>query len=804
MSRVETLVKRTFEMQNAGAYALPVIGPNKAIASIINKFSEIGIPDNLNTLALRMVRILRRVARLQVTISPPELPAFLFPEPVYQEAELEAYPSVEEPLKFVVTSRFDPLTDIIRRMIRSFLRRPRRPEPEEEPPELPPSKREKGYAITEYMQRIVASIPPLATIPPKPRPRPEIERPRLRAETRLEEISAPGEVEVLEKIHELVEEYEAPSNGVPQKPKVEPIRARTPSLRISPRMRRVRRAYQDLAKSAAGVSAAEPVITEIGLVDNYVEMQTSIYDVVSKQAEVRKFRPTFDWRPLILEATRIASGQVFAGGRGEKEAGRPKAYEGPQIEGVAEALKALVEGEFPPLVTEVLTREAESKTALVSSEVERVSRQLAEEAAETYRQALTEILPVHRQAAVKELVHAPGLNELVTKKLRTSLEIIGIKEALSEEITERGLELGKKHPLQDYIEKIARLAGITRPGVPTYPVVEEDKVPTISPFHPLHEYITRVARLAGITRPEVPTYPVVEEDKVPTISPFHPLHEYITRVARLAGITRPEVPTYPVVEEDKVPTISPFHPLHEYITRVARLAGITKVELPTPEEEIRVPIPTPLRPLQEYIDITAKLAEVSKLEEPIIPMEEEVEEIARAPLHPIKAYLDLASKLGEFLSARAAAVYGITTAHVPEVEYLGGELEVYKTFDFLSVVKEMVASKVEAEKVLTTSLGGLVSSLLEVPVGEQAPERVALEVPVRVPSPRLLDMVPVLSRVEAIPRAQRPPTVRERAMERRRPIEIKVEPKIGDIDLRELERKIARILREEARRYGVY
>jgi hypothetical protein len=766
MSRVETLVKRTFEMQNAGAYALPVIGPNKAIASIINKFSEIGIPDNLNTLALRMVRILRRVARLQVTISPPELPAFLFPEPVYQEAELEAYPSVEEPLKFVVTSRFDPLTDIIRRMIRSFLRRPRRPEPEEEPPELPPSKREKGYAITEYMQRIVASIPPLATIPPKPRPRPEIERPRLRAETRLEEISAPGEVEVLEKIHELVEEYEAPSNGVPQKPKVEPIRARTPSLRISPRMRRVRRAYQDLAKSAAGVSAAEPVITEIGLVDNYVEMQTSIYDVVSKQAEVRKFRPTFDWRPLILEATRIASGQVFAGGRGEKEAGRPKAYEGPQIEGVAEALKALVEGEFPPLVTEVLTREAESKTALVSSEVERVSRQLAEEAAETYRQALTEILPVHRQAAVKELVHAPGLNELVTKKLRTSLEIIGIKEALSEEITERGLELGKKHPLQDYIEKIARLAGITRPGVPTYPVVEEDKVPTISPFHPLHEYITRVARLAGITRPEVPTYPVVEEDKVPTISPFHPLHEYITRVARLAGIT--------------------------------------KVELPTPEEEIRVPIPTPLRPLQEYIDITAKLAEVSKLEEPIIPMEEEVEEIARAPLHPIKAYLDLASKLGEFLSARAAAVYGITTAHVPEVEYLGGELEVYKTFDFLSVVKEMVASKVEAEKVLTTSLGGLVSSLLEVPVGEQAPERVALEVPVRVPSPRLLDMVPVLSRVEAIPRAQRPPTVRERAMERRRPIEIKVEPKIGDIDLRELERKIARILREEARRYGVY
>ncbi|MDH5201091.1 MAG: hypothetical protein OEW93_09405, partial [Candidatus Bathyarchaeota archaeon] len=275
MNLVETLVKRTFEMHRAGAYAMPVIGPNKAIASMINKFSEIGIPNNLNTLALRMVRILRRVARLQVTISPPELPAFLFPEPAYQEAELEAYPSVEEPIEFVVTSRFDPLTGIIRRMVRSFLRRPRRPEPEEEPPELPPSKREKAYTIPEYIQRIAAAIPPLMIIPPKPRPRLEIEKPRLGAETRLAEISAPKGVEVLEKIHELVEEYEAPGKGVPLVPGVEPLKARPPSLRIPPRMRRVRRMFQDLAKLAAGASAAEPVITEIGLVDTYVEMQTS-------------------------------------------------------------------------------------------------------------------------------------------------------------------------------------------------------------------------------------------------------------------------------------------------------------------------------------------------------------------------------------------------------------------------------------------------------------------------------------------------------------------------------------------------
>ena len=688
MSRFETLVKRTLEMQRASAHALPVIGPDKAISSMINKFNEIGIPDNLNTLALRMVRILRRVARLQVTISPPTLPATLFQEPAYQEAKLEeAYPSIEDPQKFVVTSRFDPITRIIRRMVRSFLRRPRRPE-RADAPELPSMKMEIVYTIPEYKQRILAAIPPLSYVPPELRPKPEIEKLVLIAETRLEEISAPKSVDVPKGFYEIVEEYEAPSKGVSQMPK-----ARTPSLRTPPIMRRVSRMSQDLAEWAAGVSAAQLVVTKIGLIDNYADMQTSIYDVVSQQIDVRKIRPTYDWRPLILEATKIASEQVFSWGRGETEASRPEVFKGPQIESVVESVEGLAEDELPPLVTEVLTREAESKAALVSSEVERVSRQLAEEAAETYRQALTKLMPVHRWAAVKELVHAPGLNELVTKKLRTSLKIIGMKEAFSEEIAERGVELGKKHPLQ----------------------------------------------------------------------------EYITRVARLAGITRPEVPSYPIGEEDMVPTISPFHPLQEYITT------------------------------------TSKLTEVSTLEEPIISIAEGLEEIAKTPRHPIKAYVDLASRLGEVLSAHATAVYGITAAHIPEEEYLGGELDVSKTFDYLSVVKEIVTSKVEAEKVLAASLSGVVSGLLEVPVGEQAIEGVALEFPVSVPSPRLLDMVPMLSRVDAIPRAQRPPSVRrERVVERRRPIDIKVEPKIGDIDLKELERKIARILKEEARRYGVY
>ena len=426
MSRFETLVKRILEMQRASAHALPIIGPDKAISSMINKFNDIGIPDNLNTLALRMVRILRLVARLQVTISPPTLPAPLFPESAYQEVEFEgAYPRIEEPRDFVVTSRVDPLTSIIRRMVRSFLRRSGREKPEEEPPEPPFVKRERAYSIPDYIQRIAAAIPMLAYLSPE----------------------------------------------------------------------------------------------------------------------------------------------------------------------------------------------------------------------------------------------------------RANL--------------------------------------------------------------------------------------------IPTISPFHPLHEYIAMASRIAGVTRPGVPAAPVGEYKEM-------------------------------------TPTLIDNLQEYISATSRIAGVSKLEVPEISMDG-VEEVIKTPWHSIQTYLDLASSLGDFMSLRAAAIYGMTPAQIPELEYLGGELDVSKTFDYINILREMVYSKVEVEKALTASLSGVFPSLPEIPIGKLAPEGVALQLPVSVPSPRLLDIVPLLSRVEAIPRAQRSTAVRrERVVERRRPIDIKVEPKISDIDLKELERKVARILREEARRYGVY
>ena len=58
--------------------------------------------------------------------------------------------------------------------------------------------------------------------------------------------------------------------------------------------------------------------------------------------------------------------------------------------------------------------------------------------------------------------------------------------------------------------------------------------------------------------------------------------------------------------------------------------------------------------------------------------------------------------------------------------------------------------------------------------------------------------------------AQQPSTPRrvearpQPSYERPKPIEVKLETSLDDIDLKELERRLARILKDEARRYGVY
>jgi len=90
-------------------------------------------------------------------------------------------------------------------------------------------------------------------------------------------------------------------------------------------------------------------------------------------------------------------------------------------------------------------------------------------------------------------------------------------------------------------------------------------------------------------------------------------------------------------------------------------------------------------------------------------------------------------------------------------------------------------------------------------IGDHVLERATLDGVPPIPGMRLHEVLPVLTRnVVQQPSTPRRPEARPRpSYERPKPIEVKVDARMEDMDLKELERKIARILRDEARRYGV-
>ena len=100
---------------------------------------------------------------------------------------------------------------------------------------------------------------------------------------------------------------------------------------------------------------------------------------------------------------------------------------------------------------------------------------------------------------------------------------------------------------------------------------------------------------------------------------------------------------------------------------------------------------------------------------------------------------------------------------------------------------------------------GLLDSLYGL-IGDRVLERVPLEGVPPIPGMRLHEVLPALTR-QAAQQSSAPRRVEARprpSYERPKPIEVKLETSLDDIDLKELERRLARILKDEARRYGVY
>jgi len=91
-------------------------------------------------------------------------------------------------------------------------------------------------------------------------------------------------------------------------------------------------------------------------------------------------------------------------------------------------------------------------------------------------------------------------------------------------------------------------------------------------------------------------------------------------------------------------------------------------------------------------------------------------------------------------------------------------------------------------------------------IGDHVLERVPLEGVPPIPGMRLHEVLPALKR-QASQQMSTPRRFETRpspSYERPKPIEVKLETSLDDIDIKELERRLARILKDEARRYGVY
>lgn len=122
------------------------------------------------------------------------------------------------------------------------------------------------------------------------------------------------------------------------------------------------------------------------------------------------------------------------------------------------------------------------------------------------------------------------------------------------------------------------------------------------------------------------------------------------------------------------------------------------------------------------------------------------------------------------------------------------------------VVSQMLQQKIDSEKAASKSLDKLLSQAVKEPQNKEVVKSTPPSGPIGVSSPKLQQAMPILQQAAASSMLASRTASSQREVDRfsRRPVEVKVEYDIDDIDMKELERKIAKILKEEARRYGVY
>lgn len=120
-------------------------------------------------------------------------------------------------------------------------------------------------------------------------------------------------------------------------------------------------------------------------------------------------------------------------------------------------------------------------------------------------------------------------------------------------------------------------------------------------------------------------------------------------------------------------------------------------------------------------------------------------------------------------------------------------------------LRNLVTYRAGVEKAVRSTLGGVMSITSKVSLDRYALERVLLRGPLSVPTAKLQEIIPFLRSVSTQARAERHKpsqhtfniTIEDKSIDRG------FGSRSAEVNLRELERRIARILREEARRYGI-
>jgi hypothetical protein len=361
--------------------------------------------------------------------------------------------------------------------------------------------------------------------------------------------------------------------------------------------------------------------------------------------------------------------------------------------------------------------------------------------------------------------------------------------------------------------------------------LEQTFIETSSAFGvlPLTEVVEAAASPPLLAREMLTAY------GVRVLAPVSQIYETSRLVGRLpiieaikeASFSQPDLPLPSQLTVEIAKAIDRVFPIPELVRSLRPIRG---GEAKTYEKDFSRPEPPPLKvlvaeqtaiyPLDKQEAWMQSIREATKVASSYLGRVSDMllgEEMARR-LSAIPPFITEATETAQTVphtSYFMSRTSRLTTPLSPLIMKLGFGIaeakQLYPAVEAMSDVRRALdVSRILPREAFTHQAGTeeaieSIISVLHAPAERYTLERIPLEAPRAFPTIKLQEIVPLLSSIRAPTQRERPSRApRVKAIERPRSIEVKVEPPRDERDLRELRRKITRILREEARRHGVY